>query len=41
MFELTYQRARKSAQKKTKLTIFPESCPYSLEQVLNNEWLPE
>jgi len=40
IFESVYQKARRSAQKKTNLTIFPESCPYSLEQVLSSDWLP-
>ena len=38
-----YQRARLSAAKQTglPLTIFPESCPYLLEDVLSEAWLPE
>ena len=37
---LTYQKARKLAQKKTKLEVFPEHCPYSLEKILDEDWLP-
>ena len=37
----TYKKARKSAIKKSKLDILPESCPYSLEEILDSEWLPE
>lgn len=37
----TYKRARKSAIKKSQLDIFPEICPYSLEEILDSEWLPE
>jgi len=39
----TYQKARYQAAKQTKLiiTIFPEECPYSLELVLDEDWLPE
>jgi len=41
--EETYQKARYQAAKQTKLiiTIFPEECPYSLELVLDEDWLPE
>jgi hypothetical protein len=40
ILDLTYQKARKSAQKKTGLNHLPESCPYSLEEALNPDWLP-
>jgi len=37
-----YQRARSSAAKQTGLPLptFPESCPYLLEEVLSEAWLP-
>jgi hypothetical protein len=41
IFEATYEKARRSAIKKTKLDVFPDQCPYSLEQVLALEFLPE
>jgi hypothetical protein len=40
ILELTYQKARRSAQKKTGFNNFPENCPYSLEEVLSLDWLP-
>ncbi len=40
IIESTYQRARKSAIQKSKLTVFPEICPYSIEQILDTDWLP-
>ncbi len=38
-----YLRARRQAAKQTGLEIsgFPEICPYALEQVLAEDWLPE
>ncbi|MEM9275741.1 MAG: DUF29 domain-containing protein [Cyanobacteria bacterium P01_F01_bin.143] len=38
----TYQRARQGASKQTGLPLptFPEECPYLLESVLNEDWLP-
>lgn len=41
IFESTYQKAQRSAQKKTGLTVFPENCPYNLKEILDNDWLPE
>ncbi|ACK68570.1 protein of unknown function DUF29 [Gloeothece citriformis PCC 7424] len=41
ILEATYQKARRSAFKKTKLDIFPSECPYTLEQVLDLDYLPE
>ena len=41
IFELTYQKARRSALNKTKLDIFPAQCPYSLEQALDVEYVPD
>jgi len=40
--ELSYQRAQRSAAKQTGLpvSVFPEHCPYHLEAVLNEDWLP-
>ncbi|MGF1615233.1 MAG: DUF29 domain-containing protein [Gammaproteobacteria bacterium] len=39
----SYQKARHSASKQTQLPLssFPEECPYLLENVLNEDWLPE
>lgn len=41
--EESYQRARRQAAKQTSLeiSVFPEVCPYSLELVLAEDWLPE
>ena len=41
--EGSYQRARRQAAKQTAMEIsaFPELCPYSLEVVLAENWLPE
>jgi hypothetical protein len=41
--EGSYQRARRQAAKQTgmDLAMLPELCPYSLEQVLTESWLPE
>ncbi|PSB18752.1 DUF29 domain-containing protein [Phormidesmis priestleyi ULC007] len=41
--EESYQRARRQAAKQTSLEIamFPDACPYSLELVLAEDWLPE
>jgi hypothetical protein len=41
--EESYQRARRQAAKQTDMLIstFPEECPYSLELVLDEDWLPE
>ena len=38
----SYERARRQAAKQTVLEIstFPRSCPYELEQVLEEGWLP-
>jgi hypothetical protein len=39
---IIYQKARRSAIKKTDLNpnIFPQECPYSLEQILDFDFLP-
>ncbi|AGF51753.1 slr2128 [Synechocystis sp. PCC 6803] len=42
ILEKDYQKARKSAIRKSKLSpeIFPLACPYILEQILDPDWLP-
>ncbi|ABA58360.1 Protein of unknown function DUF29 [Nitrosococcus oceani ATCC 19707] len=39
----SYKNARHSASKQTVLPVsaFPEECPYLLENILNEDWLPE
>lgn len=39
----SYQRARRQAAQQTglELAVFPEICPYPLDQVLAEAWLPE
>jgi len=40
--EESYQRARRQAAKQTRLdSAFPNACPYSVELVLSEDWLPE
>ncbi|MEH2008290.1 DUF29 domain-containing protein [Nostoc sp.] len=41
--EESYQRARCQAAKQTGMliSVFPQQCPYSLELVLDEDWLPE
>jgi Domain of unknown function DUF29 len=41
--EESYQRARRQAAKQTgmEISVFPEVCPYSLELILAENWLPE
>lgn len=41
--EESYQRARRQAAKQTNMAIsvFPDACPYSLELVLTEDWLPQ
>lgn len=38
-----YQRARSNAAKQTHLPLskFPETCPYALDKILDQDWLPE
>ena len=38
----SYQKARYSASKQTGLAVstFPEECPYLLENILSEDWLP-
>lgn len=38
--ELIYQNSVKYTQIKTNLNIFPEKCPYTLEQLLDEDWFP-
>ncbi len=42
-FEASYQRARRQAAKQTSinLSLFPNTCPYAVEMVLSEDWLPE
>ncbi|NEP23909.1 MAG: DUF29 domain-containing protein, partial [Moorea sp. SIO3I6] len=36
-----YKKALKYVRKKTAMMIqFPEDCPYALEQLLDQDWLP-
>ncbi|MBD1858539.1 MULTISPECIES: DUF29 domain-containing protein [Leptolyngbya] len=41
--EISYQRARRQAAQQTNLPIatFPEQCPYGIELVLSEDWLPQ
>jgi hypothetical protein len=41
ILEFTYEKARRSAANKSKLDIFPSECPYTLEQALDIDDLPE
>ncbi len=38
-----YRKAKKLAAKETRLRIdlFPENCPYSIDQLQHEDWLPE
>ncbi len=36
----TYQDALRQAIKKSRLTCFPQTCPYTLEQILDFDFLP-
>ncbi|WP_107670378.1 DUF29 domain-containing protein [Cyanothece sp. BG0011] len=42
-FEQWYNYAKKEAAKETKLSLntFPESCPFTIEMVLDSDFLPE
>jgi hypothetical protein len=40
ILENSYQRARCSAKTKSDLNIFPVTCPYSMEQILDPDWFP-
>ncbi len=41
--ESSYQRARRQAAKQTsiELSLFPNTCPYDINLVLAEDWLPE
>ncbi|MBH8555402.1 DUF29 domain-containing protein [Nostocaceae cyanobacterium CENA357] len=41
--EESYQRARRQVAKQTgiQISVFPEDCPYPLELILDENWLPE
>jgi hypothetical protein len=39
-FALIYQNSLKYAQRKTNLDIFPNQCPYTLDQLLDEDWFP-
>jgi hypothetical protein len=41
ILEDTYQKARRSACRKSKLANLPEQCPYTVEQILDPDWLPD
>lgn len=42
ILEKDYKKARKSAIRKSRLSpeTFPANCPYTLEQILDPDWLP-
>ena len=42
-FDKAYQKARKQASLETELPIqtFPQECPFPMESVLADEWMPE
>ncbi|NJL22674.1 MAG: DUF29 domain-containing protein [Leptolyngbyaceae cyanobacterium SM1_3_5] len=41
--EASYQRARRQAAQQTSLeiSVFSETCPYSLQLILSEDWLPK
>lgn len=39
-FNIIYQDALRYVNKKTRLNILPTTCPYTLEQLLDENWLP-
>lgn len=39
-FALIYQNSLKYTQRKTNLDIFPNQCPYALDQLLDEDWFP-
>ena len=41
ILEPTYAKARRAACLKSQLQIFPKSCPYTIEQILNPDWFPD
>ena len=38
--ELIYQNSLKYTKRQTELNTFPQKCPYSLEQLLDEDWFP-
>ncbi len=36
----TYQKAKRSAEIKSGLEVFPENCPYRADEILHPDWLP-
>ena len=38
--ELNYQNSLKYTKRQTELNTFPHKCPYSLEQLLDEDWFP-
>ena len=38
--ELIYQNSVKYTKRKTNLNSFPKKCPYTLEQLLDEDWFP-
>lgn len=41
VIEEVYPLAAISAERETGLSVFPETCPYSLTEILSSEFLPE
>ncbi|CAN5906994.1 DUF29 domain-containing protein [soil metagenome] len=43
IFDESYRYARRKASDETRLSLetFPDTCPYSLEQILNEDFFPE
>ncbi|NET00915.1 MAG: DUF29 domain-containing protein [Sphaerospermopsis sp. SIO1G2] len=39
-FELIYENSLKYTKTKTELNTLPQKCPYSLEQLLDEDWFP-
>ena len=42
IIDKAYQKARKNALRKSKLslTLFSETCPHSIDKILDPDWLP-
>jgi len=41
ILDQSYDRARRSAQRKSELTGLPSRCPYSIDQILDPDFFPE
>jgi len=41
ILDKAYDRARRSAQRKSELTQLPSRCPYSIDQILDPDFFPE